>query len=79
MRRISGRRFVRAHVVLDNTRFVGCTFIECRFRFSGGECSFSDCAFVRPEIEFDGQAANTVALLSALGMLNDRKVSTHFG
>jgi hypothetical protein len=79
MKRVSGRRFVRAFVVLDNTRFTGCTFIECRLKFSGGESSFSDCTFVRPEIEFDGRAANTVALLSALGMLNDQKVTTRFG
>lgn len=72
MRKIKGKRFEREAIVLDDTKFIDCVFIDCRLSFSGGICDFTECAFVRPQMEFSGAAGNTVALLSAMGMLNQK-------
>ena len=68
-RKFEGRRFRRQLVVLDDSIFINCVFIDCRLSFAGGECDFEECQFIRPQMEFSGPASNTVALLSGLGML----------
>lgn len=68
-KKIKGRHFENEAVKLDDTTFVDCTFIDCRLSFSGGNCDFTECHFVRPQMEFSGAAGSTVTLLLALGML----------
>ncbi len=72
MKRFANRHFVREVVILDDSEFKRCTFVECRFSFRGGECSMEDCVFVKPRFEFSGAAANTVSLLHAIGGLNPK-------
>ena len=69
MKTIRGRRFEHETVTLDGFRYIGCTFVDCSIRFAGGHTSIADCLFVRPQMEFSADAANTVELLSSMGML----------
>jgi len=65
--RVEGATFTAQAVRLDGRRFASCTFDGCSIVYAGGPtevvgCAFNDCVW-----KLEGQAANTVTLLGALG------------
>jgi len=67
MARFVNQTFDNKTVVIDGNRYEGCTFNSCTIEFRAvelpmlGNCHFADCRW-----SFDGPAANTIRLLTAL-------------
>ena len=58
------RTFSCETTVLENTRFIGCTFDRCSLEYSGGPVpQFERCAFILPTFRLLGPALNTAAVL----------------
>jgi len=53
-------------VVLDGNQFVECTFVRCKFQYSGGDFDIDRIRFDSLEFTVDGPAAKTVLLLRSL-------------
>lgn len=67
MSKISGGKYTRSNVNVDNLFFEGCEFTDCILRYAGGELpSFVSCKFTRVRWAFDGAASNTVTLMAQL-------------
>jgi len=56
-------RFVKSRVDLSASRYVNCVFDECVLLISGKPVHVEGCTFIRPKIEFVGEAGNTISLL----------------
>ena len=69
MTTIEGRTIVGEHLMIDGTRFIGCTLIGCVLGYEGGEIFFDstrlrDCRYV-----FFGPSERTVHLLQEVGLM----------
>jgi len=70
MRDLSGIKFDKTRVTLDDTHFKDCEITNCEFVYSGGpyECTnttIKNCRFV-----LRGPAAYTVSLLDQFGLID---------
>lgn len=63
---IKNKTFTEEHIVLDNKRYVGCTFNNCDFVYRGSPTGFfSNCDFNSIKSwEFEGEAKNTVEFIA---------------
>ncbi|PNY82053.1 hypothetical protein [Deinococcus koreensis] len=67
MQTIENQTFSNQRIELDDTQFVGCTFDGCVLIYSGtGGTSLSDCTIHNTGFGFEGGAAKTLELLSAM-------------
>ncbi len=64
--RFENKVFQNESVTLDENEFVGCTFTDCRFQYSGGEFNIDRIRFNALELTMQGPAARTVMLLRSL-------------
>jgi hypothetical protein len=64
--RFENKAFQNESVTLDENEFVGCTFTDCRFQYSGGEFNIDRIRFNALELTMQGPAARTVMLLRSL-------------
>jgi hypothetical protein len=64
--RFENQAFQNESVTLDDNEFVGCTFTNCRFQYSGGEYNIDRIRFNALELTMQGPAARTVMLLRSL-------------
>lgn len=72
MIQIKNKTFRGTTVVLDGCEFIGCTFIDCMFRWNGGEYKFGDGTAYggfRGFISENQQIADAVSLLKSLNVL----------
>ncbi len=65
--RVSGKRFERSSIVLDNTWFENCSFHDCDIFYSGGPTETRSCRFENVRWCFQGAAALTVETMRKLG------------
>jgi len=56
-------------IVLDDAKFVGCHFINCQIRYSGGEVNLDHTTMENCTWDFQGAALRTTALLRGFGIL----------
>ncbi|MFP5204907.1 MAG: hypothetical protein ACLGSH_06105 [Acidobacteriota bacterium] len=49
--------------------FVNCTLKQCVLYYSGGVAEFENCRFENCQWKFQGQAQQTIAVLSMIGLL----------
>lgn len=67
MLRNVGETFEDRTLVLDDSSYVDCVFINCRLVYSGsGAVNLSGCRFTGSSFHFEDAAGNTVAFLNAL-------------
>lgn len=65
--RVANRHFSNEIVELDGNQFEGCTFTECKLRFSAFDrVYFTGCVFTQCDWAFDGPAENMLFFLSDL-------------
>jgi hypothetical protein len=72
MSRIKGRTYNGETVSLDGIEFVGCTFLDCVFKWNGGPYKFDDgTAFggFRAVVTDNQQIADTVSMLKGFRLL----------
>lgn len=65
--RISGKKFEKSRVVLDNTWFENCSFKDCEVFYSGGPVEVRSCWFENIRWYFQGAAALTIETIQKLG------------
>lgn len=60
------KTFTEEHIIIDNKRFVNCTFNNCDFVYRGAPTGFfSNCNFNSIKSwEFEGEAKNTVEFIA---------------
>jgi len=64
---IENRVFSNEDITLDDNRFVGCTFNQCRLVYRGGELpTFVRCEFEGVSIQLEDSAFSTMQYLGAL-------------
>ena len=64
--RYEKQTFRNETVTLDGNDFIECTFVGCRFQYSGGDFNIDRIRFDSLEFTVDGPAARTVMLLRSL-------------
>ena len=64
--RFEKQTFRTETVTLDGNDFIECTFVGCRFQYSGGDFNIDRIRFDSLEFSVDGPAARTVMLLRSL-------------
>ena len=65
--RVSGKKFERSSIVLDNMRFENCSFKDCDVFYSGGPVETESCRFENVRWFFQGAVALTVETMRKLG------------
>ncbi len=58
--------------ILEDASFVGCTLKNCDLYFSGGDFDWVESRFENCRFHWRGPAKNTVALLQAMGALQQQ-------
>jgi hypothetical protein len=64
--RYEKQTFRNETITLDGNEFIECTFVACRFQYSGGDFNIDRIRFDSLEFTVDGPAARTVLLLQSL-------------
>jgi hypothetical protein len=65
--KISGSKFSNQEIDLDGNEFDGCTFTNCRLKFSARQpFSATKCEFLNVKWVFGGPAAATLGLIEKL-------------
>jgi hypothetical protein len=65
--RVSGKKFEKSTLPLDNMRFENCQFKDCDLFYSGGPVETVSCYFENIRWHFQGAAALTVEAMRAFG------------
>ena len=65
--------FDKQDIILDGQEYEGCTFVDCRLLFSGGEPPMlSNNTYVRCTWELTGAALRTLGFFAVLNMIGAR-------
>lgn len=64
--RFEKQTFENELVTLDDNEFIECTFVNCKFHYSGGNFNIDRIRFNSLEFTVEGPAARTVMLLQSL-------------
>lgn len=64
--RYENQTFRNETITLDGNHFVECTFIGCKFHYSGGDFNIERIRFDSMEFMVEGPAARTILLLRSL-------------
>lgn len=66
METVTGQEIRKARVVIGQTRYVDCTFVNCEIVFSGTPDVNENCRFMGCELSLDGPAVHTLQYLRSL-------------
>lgn len=67
MKVIENQTFTKKRIEIDDTQFTGCTFNGCVLVYSGtGGTAMNGCHLNETGFEFEGGAAKTIELLTAM-------------
>jgi hypothetical protein len=73
-----GQTFRNETIILDASSFENCTFLDCKFRYSGGPApKILNCNFNKADWIFDGPAGNAITVLRAL-LSTNAEASKHY-
>lgn len=64
--RFEKQTFENETITLDGNEFSECTFVNCKFHYSGGDFNIDRIRFNSLEFTVEGPAARTVLLLRSL-------------
>jgi hypothetical protein len=67
MTEVKGKHFSNENVLLDNTHFLYCKFVACRFIYSGDVYRLQHCEIRNCQVVTRGAAARTAKLLLEFG------------
>ncbi len=62
----TGETYNGETIRLDSNEFEGCTFINCKFVFEGGQTSIHGCTIDAIHITFQGAAGSTLNLMRVI-------------
>jgi hypothetical protein len=67
MQTIQNQTFTKQRIEIDDTQFTNCTFDECLLIYSGtGGTALNGCHLNNTGFAFEGSAAKTIELLTAM-------------
>jgi len=72
MKLVSDRTITNDTVVLDDTNFTNCKFLNCKIQYGGGEFGFNNSETSNCSFDFVDAAFRTIQLLRQFGILDSQ-------
>lgn len=72
MKLVSDRTITNDTVVLDDTNFTNCKFLNCKIQYGGGAFVFNNSKTCKRSFDFVDAAFRTIQLLRQFGFLDSQ-------